>query len=676
MSNKDRYMKLRNNILWILACLVLVAALAGCGGGTSETTPVTDPPIDTGQGGDIPDPTIPGQPLNPFLPAGGTYTGIRGIASSREFVYVADEAVLYCFDKRGNLRNAVAAPDTIQGVAVFPPTVATEVTAPGGYLLANAPVIIHDPVNNYGYITVYAPGLDPSVTREDNPAPDALRLMALPWDGENIAPPQTNPPPQWLCIRTYDVKVDRYGSIISMMDLDSPPLPPIPDFPRTLQIFSRFGLDDAGRGYHIQHGGNFDYLDENNDPAVKEVVGMHRAGVTAPNVIDIPVGDFDYDSPELPDISPFDWVNLGKVAVDTMSPPEQGQGETGYNLALSAANFQRDYIGLARVSVTTEGVIAPAVANYEIEATTPDEWGYRYIIGDLPGTGPESFSPNPPTDGQGNLSDPDLTQGGPSGMCFDPRPDHNKELYVCDPGNNRVSVFRTENQAGPWHFVDVITQDSAGRDLVAPSSVTVDPDGNVFIGDVNEVRRVIRKPINDTFGAVGGTVLNATIHVPLVGATVTVRSQDGFTVAESKVTDINGQYLFENLPVGNYFMQASKFNYQSDTPTTPITVLADKRIIVNFNLFAPAPENFGNYVGDVRDHDSHKPIQNVTVKILGTGLQTTTDTTGHFEIPNIPPGNYQVLFSTDNNAYQAFVRDVVITTGQTTVDNFLEMTSV
>lgn len=130
-------------------------------------------------------PTIPGQPLNPFLPPGGAaYVDIRGIASSREFVYIADQATLYCFDKRGNLRNAVGAPDTIQGVTIFPPTVAEEVDAPGGYLLANAPVIVHDPVQTYGYITVYAPGLDPSVTREDANHPDASRLFALPWGGE------------------------------------------------------------------------------------------------------------------------------------------------------------------------------------------------------------------------------------------------------------------------------------------------------------------------------------------------------------------------------------------------------------------------------------------------------------------------------------------------------------
>ena len=668
-------MKMRNTILWILTCLVLVLVV-GCGGG-GTTTPVTEPPIDTGQGGDIPDPTIPGQPLNPFLPPGGAYADIRGIASSREFVYVADQTVIYCFDKRGNLRNAVAAPDTIQGIAVFPATVAAEVDAPGGYLLANAPVIIHDPVNGYGYITVYAPGLDPSVTREDDPAPDALRLMALPWNGEGITPPQLVPPPPFECLRTYDVKVDRYGSIVTMMDLEGvPEVAPIPDFPRTLQVFSRFELDDFGRGYHIQHGGTQTYLDENNEPQQRDVIGMHRAGAAEPNVIDIPVGDFDYEAPQLPDISPFDWVNLGELAVDTMSPPQLGLNETGYNMALTAANFQRDYVGLVRVSVTTEGVQAPNVAAYELETTTPDEWGYRYIIGDLPGTGPESFSPNAPRDGNGNLLDGDLTQGGPSGMCFDPRPDHNKDLYVCDPGNGRVTIFRTLNQAGPWEFVDVITQDSGGRDLLAPSSVTIDPDGNVFIGDIDQVRRVIRKPINDTFGAVGGTVMNATINVPLVGATVTVRSQDGFTVNESKVTDINGQYLFENLPVGNYFMQATKFNYQSDTPTTPITVLADKRIIVNFNLFAPTPENFGNYVGTVRDAEGHKPVNGLTVKILGTGLQTTTDTTGHFEIPNIPPGEYQVLFSIEDNSYEAFVRDVVITTGQTTVDNFLEIKAI
>jgi hypothetical protein len=260
-------------------------------------------------------------------------------------------------------------------------------------------------------------------------------------------------------------------------------------------------------------------------------------------------------------------------------------------------------------------------------------------------------------------------------MCFDPRPDHNNELYVCDPGNSRIQIFKPEGQTGPWRFMDEIIQDSSGRALVAPSSVEVDPDGNVFIGDVDTIRRVIRRPIEDTFGSIGGTVKNGTLNIPLEGATVSLRSQDGFSVIDSETTDIHGQYLFENLPAGNYFMSASKFNYTTDTATEPITVQADKLVIANFNLYSPQQENFGNYVGNISDADTHKSLSGIVVRILGTGLETTTDSTGHFEIPNIPPGTYQVLFSDDpdRNAYQAFVRDLVITTGQTTADNFLTM---
>src|SRR5688500_6904262 len=153
------HMKLRRTILWILTSLLLLAAF-GCGGGEETVAPGGNPPPGgEDPAGDPGEPTIPGQPLNPFLPPSGVYGDIRGIAASREFVYIADTAILYCFDKRGNLRNAVAAPEVIQGVSVFPPTVATEVTAPGGYPLANAPVILHNPVSMYGYVSVYAPGL-------------------------------------------------------------------------------------------------------------------------------------------------------------------------------------------------------------------------------------------------------------------------------------------------------------------------------------------------------------------------------------------------------------------------------------------------------------------------------------------------------------------------------------
>ncbi len=668
-------MKLRRAFLLLLASLLLMVVFSGCSGGSSTPPPDTTPPLqDPGSGGDIPEPTIPGRPLNPFAPPGGAlYTDIRGIASTREFVYIADQTLLYCFDKVGNFRNVVQAPDIIQGVSTFPATVAEEVDAPGGYLLANAVVISHNPVDSYGYITVYAPGLDPSVTREDDNAPDALRLLALPWNGENINPPQNDPTPQYTCLRVFDVKVDRYGSILLMMDLDIVPGAPTPDYPRTIQVFSRFNLDETtGVPYYIQQGGQYTFEDPNQQGVERtvDVPGMHRAGGLA-QLADVAIGDFDYDG-SLPDITPFDWVNLGELAVDTLSPPRLGLGDAGYNLALTSANFQRDFVGVQRVSVTTEGVIAPAVADYTFEPAIQDAFGYRFIIGDLPGSSPGSFNPNPSPD------DPDLTQGGPSGMCFDPRPDHNNELYVCDPGNARVQIFNTNGQSGPWEFMEQITQDSSGRALIAPSSVTVDPDGNVFIGDIDTVRRIIRRPIQDTFGAIGGTVRNGALQIPLQGATVTLRSQDGFSVAEAETTDINGQYLFENLPVGNYFMSASKFNFNTDTPTTPITVQGDTVIIANFNLFAPTPENFGNYVGNVRDSDTNKPVADVTVRILGTGLQTATDTTGHFEIPNIPPGTYQVLFESDpdSDAYQSFVRDLVVTQGQTTADNFLEMTPI
>jgi hypothetical protein len=663
-------MKLQRTLLWVLACLALVAMLAGCGGGSGTPDPDTTPPIgDNGEGGDPGEPNIPGQPLNPFAPPNGTaYVDIRGIASSREFVYIGDQATLYCFDKRGNLRNVQAAPETIQGVTVFPATVAEEVSAPGGYLLANAPVISHNPVDLYGYVTVYAPGLDTTVTREDGGAVDARRLLALPHGGEGISPPDEQPDP-WVPTAIYDVKVDRYGSILLMMDLDIPG-GVTPDYPRTLQVFSRFALNDTtGQPYYIQQGGQYTFEDQNQGGGERtvDVPGVHRAGGLAV-LADVAVGDFDYYA-GIPDITPFDWVNLGKLAVDTLSPPRLSLGDNGFNLALNAANFQRDYVGIQRVNVTTEGVIAPDVADYSFEPAVADAFGYRFVIGDLPGAAPGSFSSDP------SPQDPDLTAGGPSGMCFDPRPDRNKDLYVCDPGNSRIQIFRTLGQSGPWEFVDQIVQDSSGRPLIAPSSVTVDPDGNVFIGDVDEVRRVIRRPIQDTFGAIGGTVRNGALNIPLQGATVTLRSQDGFTIGEVETTDINGQYLFENLPVGNYFMSAGKFNFNSDTPTQAITVQADKVIIVNFNLFSPTPENFGNYVGNIRDADTGKFIAGVSVQILGTGLETESDANGHFEIPNIPPGTYQVLFADDpdRNAYQSFVEDLVITTGQTTAHNFLEM---
>ncbi|MBL7993912.1 von Willebrand factor type A domain-containing protein [bacterium] len=59
----------------------------------------------------------------------------------------------------------------------------------------------------------------------------------------------------------------------------------------------------------------------------------------------------------------------------------------------------------------------------------------------------------------------------------------------------------------------------------------------------------------------------------------------------------------------------------------------------------------GSMSGVIKDKQTGKPMSGVTIKLIGAGLSTQTDSTGYFSIDNISVGNYDLLVSVNN--YQA-----------------------
>jgi hypothetical protein len=625
-----RALKLTFNSLALLM-LVLVLVLAGScsGGGDDSTTPPTIPPPGggDGEGGDNDDPDVVGGVGN-FLPASGAFGDLRGIAASREFVYVADSTTLYCFDKRGNLRGQVAALENVQGVDVFPPSRGSEVDNDDLYLLANCPVISHDPVTNWGYGTVYSAGLDSAVTRPDANNPDPRRIDGIPNDAR-VVPPSTE---GLVVTAVYDIKVDRYGSVYIIVDLDSPPTAPVPDFPRTLTVMSSFN------DFEIESGGPLPIEnDETGETEDNGFPGFHLTFGAA-------VGDFDLYN-DSNDITPDEWVNLGTLGLDNLYPDRIA--EPNFNIYVGAANFIRDYVGVAEMTVDPLTGLFPT---YTISDSVENGFGYNRVIGGPSGGAPGSFSPF------GSPEDPDLPEGGPAGMGLDPS---NNNMYICDPGNGRIQVFDQTGQ-----LQDVLSG------FTAPSDVAVDDRGNVFVCDVNQFIPILRTLPDDAFGNIGGTVRNATIDAPIEGARVTLSNSDG-TIFDQEFTNINGQYLFENVPIGNFFVGASRFNYNSDIPQQAIQVLKDRTVVANFNLTPVTGNTNGSYVGQIDDANSNLVLEGVLVRIVGTTISTISNDAGHFEIPNLPAGDYQVEFSKDG--YVTITKDITILRSTTTTDNNLRM---
>jgi len=617
---------MRSKSIMLTALLLIIAALwlTACGGdgGTGTTTPPTPNPLDPGNGGDPNEPTPIGVPQGQFtLPGGAAFGDLRGVAASQEYVYVADSTTLYAFDKNGMFVNAVAAPATIQAVSVFPPK--PDMDLPDySYFVAGFPVILHEPVGAYGYITIYGPNLDFMTTREDQAHPDAPKYIALPAG-------QIDPPVQdsiFQCLTCYDMSVDRFGSILAVIDLDIKDTAPVPDFTRGLQIFNVF------RNWTIEEGGSTTIQDQQgNDTPVG-----------------VPIFEEAFGSPT---------GDMGSIAVDSFFP--FNRTETTYTWYSGSFNLLRDYVGVGSISVNLNTI--PPV--YSTSPIVNNGFDYTRVIGASVGNAPGSFNQNPPLNPDGGLEDPDLSNGGPSGMNVDWLSDN---VYICDPGNRRIQVFAPDT----GDFIRQIgdgTRGSAGSAFLAPSSVTIDMEGNVFVCDVNNLR-VLRESFPDRlFGNIGGEVRRIDTRIPLEGATVTLGNELG-TLA-IRTTNINGEYLIRNILTGTYYMSATKFRYDSDTAT--IQIIKDQTVRADFNLIPQEPATTGSYTGTVIDSSTNLWLSGVTVHVVGTSITATTDDIGHFVINNITPGTYQMVFTMDG--YEVLTRDVEILSGTTTTDLLLEM---
>ena len=303
------------------------------------------------------------------------------------------------------------------------------------------------------------------------------------------------------------------------------------------------------------------------------------------------------------------------------------------------------------------------IPEYEPGGVVNNDFGYNRIIGETAGSNPGSFNKVAPRDPQGNLEDPDLTNGGPSGMFVDPLTD---DLYVCDPGNRRVQVF----ERGTGEFLRQLgdgTRGTSGNSFLAPSSVCIDFERTIYVGDVDQVRLLREKLPDREFGNVGGTVRRLDNGGPLEGATVSLGNELG--VLAVRTTNINGQYFMNNLLIGTYNMIASKFNYDSDSAV--IQVMGDTTVEVNFNLNPRTPSLVGAYTGTVIDSFTNLPIADVTISILGTSLTTQTDDAGNFALTNVAPGTYQVQFS--HPEFGTLTRQIQIVEGNVTNDPIIEL---
>jgi hypothetical protein len=301
---------------------------------------------------------------------------------------------------------------------------------------------------------------------------------------------------------------------------------------------------------------------------------------------------------------------------------------------------------------------------YSFEQGSMDVIPYRSVIGYSNGAAPGQFS-------RSGGNDPDNLQGGPSGIAASPV---DGSVYVCDPGNSRVQQF------GGLNF----TTDSVSTGFEAflqgswdsPTQIEVGFDGTTYVGDIDSLRVIRDRPGGMLFGAIGGTVSSYATNPPslMAGARVMLYDYSGVFTGPGGLerwTNASGDYRFEDLPYGDYFVIASRTGYSSDMTT--ISVIPDETVLANFNLYPDTAAVNGGYSGTVRDRDSNLPIREVQVRLLGSSISTLTQANGAFYLTDILAKDEAYQIELSRADYQTLTKDIYIIAGQVTVDDNLMM---
>ncbi|SDS34128.1 MSCRAMM family protein [Microlunatus soli] len=223
-------------------------------------------------------------------------------------------------------------------------------------------------------------------------------------------------------------------------------------------------------------------------------------------------------------------------------------------------------------------------------------------------------------------------------------------LRLVDPDGNEVANTTTEDD-GSYSFGELASYDGYQVELDRPSGLTSDDPliQTVDLGsgdriDVDFALRAI-EPVQ-----VSGTVADTESGDPIPGTTVTLTDSNGDTV-DTAVTDEDGGYVFDNVPVGDDYQLAvtdQPDGYQPTDDSLTIDVPADTEEPITDQDFTldpvPSPVS-GSISGTITDQTADGPAAAVEVTATdaaGESYVTHTDSDGDYTFDEMPAGDYDV----------------------------------
>lgn len=144
-----------------------------------------------------------------------------------------------------------------------------------------------------------------------------------------------------------------------------------------------------------------------------------------------------------------------------------------------------------------------------------------------------------------------------------------------------------------------------------------------------------------------GVVRDAATGTAIPGATTVIQQRDPYAmVPASRLdarTDTEGVYLICSAPAGmEVRIRASAEGTEGPQVTQRLRAGTMRRVDLEIPLYNP--DEPGNIIGRVRDQDWGQVIRGMEVSIEDTDFRAETDAQGYFRIPDVPWGQYTLVF--------------------------------
>jgi len=178
-------------------------------------------------------------------------------------------------------------------------------------------------------------------------------------------------------------------------------------------------------------------------------------------------------------------------------------------------------------------------------------------------------------------------------------------------------------------------------------------------------------PSSSNTAKVSGTVKDSASGTSIAGATVSLYNSNAASVlVGTKNTDASGNYEFDSLSAGKYYIVASEQGFNTQTDTVTVTTTANAT--ANFQLGTAKITGLPALSGSIKAASTGSVISGATVTLYTSGsvLVSTTQSNaaGYYAFDTVNPGKYIVTAGT--NRYAAHSDTVTVVAGSNVTANF------